>query len=131
MKRLTFSVTLGAMVWAFAPLGALAQTPPAPTLISASDDINADGAKLRGDGSVDDDQPNTEGGISDDDIGGDGLKHRGDGSIDDDQTGDDNRGSDHVRGRDRDREDDHRGSDRERGRDRDRDSERGGNRGRG
>lgn len=134
MMRLTFSVAIGAMVWALALPGALAQTAPASTLISVSDDINSEGVKLRGDGSVDDDQTNADGSVSDDDIGEDGLKHRGDGSIDDDQTGDDTRGGDHVRGRDREREDrdeDHRGSDHERGRDRDRDSERGGNRGHG
>ena len=139
MKQLTFSVALGAIVWAGAPLCALAQTTPAPTPISLSDDLNADGVKLRGDGSIDDDQPNADGSISDDDIGEDGLKHRGDGSIDDDQTGEDHQGRDHARGRDRDRadrDDDHRGSDHERGRDRDRDrderSERGGrNRGHG
>lgn len=141
MKRLTFSVAIGAMVWAFAPAGAFAQTTPGSTLISVSDDINADGVKLRGDGSVDDDQPNADGSISDDEIGDDGLKHRGDGSIDDDQTGNDDRGGgrenevgddhgggrgheagddrggDNGRGRDREREDHDRGRDRERERD--------------
>lgn len=135
MNKLIFGAALGAMVWALAPLGALAQTAPAPTPILVSDDLNADGVKLRGDGSVDDDQPNADGTVSDDDIGDDGLKHRGDGSIDDDQNaGDDHsNGEDHVRGRDRQRDDreDHRGSDHERGRDRDRDIERGGNRGHG
>ncbi|MEQ1783134.1 MAG: hypothetical protein ABMA14_17390 [Hyphomonadaceae bacterium] len=130
MNKLMFGAALGAMVWAFAPLGALAQTTPAPTPISISDDLNADGVKLRGDGSIDDDQPNAGGAASDDDIGDDGLKHHGDGSVDDDQTG----GEDHVRGRDRerdDRDDDHRGSDHDRGRDRDRDNDRSGNRGHG
>lgn len=136
MTRLTFTVALGAIVWACAPLGAFAQTSPTPTHISVSDDLNEDGLKLRGDGSIDDDQDGVD--DANDDIGDDGLKRRGDGSIDDDQTGDDDRGVEHARGRDRDREDredDHRGSDHERGRDRDRDRDRdnehGGNRGHG
>ncbi len=134
MKRLMFSAALGAMMWALTPPGALAQAMSAPTLLASSDDIHADDVKLRGDGSVDDDQPNADGSVSDDDVGDDHLKHRGDGSIDDDQTRDDNRGRDRVRGRDHereDRDDDHRGSDHERGRERDRDTDRSENRGHG
>lgn len=49
-----------------------------------SDDLNADGVKLRGDGSIDDSQPGAVAG-SDDIV--DGVKLRGDGSVDDSQPG--------------------------------------------
>jgi hypothetical protein len=129
MKRLTLTVAIGAMAWALMPACAFAQTTSTPALIEISDDLNADGVKLRGDGSIDDDQPGADDDNSDDDIGEDGLKRRGDGSIDDDQGDDgaDDNGGDRDHGRHGGRDDDNagddhsgRGSDHERGRDRDR-----------
>lgn len=132
MKRTILGMIAGAIVLACASQGASAQssgtTIPSPT----SDDIGADGLKRRGDGTIDDSQPDDS--RTDDDIGEDGLKRRGDGSIDASQPSEADhrgrgRGSDREmegssgrdenreRGRDRDHE---RGRDRNRDRDRDR-----------
>lgn len=104
MNRLALSVAIGVAVWATPPLAATAQVSSTPAPALASDDLNADGVKLRGDGSVDDNSDAGEdrsGRSSDEERGG----HGGDNGRGNDRDG----GRDHERGRDRERDRDHGG----------------------